>query len=841
MTLRLGAISLFLLAAPFALAQTRSDFITLVYDVRAREFACWLEGRVEDIRPEKNPPNVNGNKPLPGDPCAWKDDRVHPYLKDRIYFYRGQTILLFSRRSMIQDQITVKVEDKEFAVPETPVFDKGTALPKLTDLPTYKDVLPASPIIKGLSISDATKAGRTEATTRLDLFGSVDRLDNDTFNALITSSLITPTSDDKLQPVLSPTFTNDLQSVKDNAPRLRGLVDGVSGAVQRIGPFPPPNPLDPDGETELEDFNAFVDGVASMNWIVDQERALSASVVTSGIVPHAQAVVNAIPVLEDAKFQPLRSIAPFLTTTIRAGSPTEALDGVSPVNGGPLPILERFSSNQIRVSLESVIKEPWEIASYPAKAELQATITDANHAHRTEQVKVTITLPADAQSIDSRTRFQVTAEPPGNIIVNAPVSCVNCLLDEFLTRFDAAFASNPSRIDELVLDDAKGLLADPCAAGAPKPSAPAKTFGITCIQPPALQAGGSEPRTLVVKGAEFSEESQVMWDKTPLITMFVNPQRLLAAAPITLFKDPANVKITVSNGSNKTSEAARLTVWTGQVVESVEWKQGVVTIRGSGFPTSDATILWTTADGVDHTLRPTKIDANILTATISDADFKNARVSVMSRTAVSNALQPIESNQARVQYAFKTPHPAGEPFLKALNSRPGPINSDSLDKLKKNLNSVLKTRDAIDLAQRRAVRFSEVDSALKPYRNGNDPVSALQTGLSKLATDSVAKASEIDSYARNTPLPARYRVANIGAWYDNKEVTVTVSSGGRLTLFDVAEVGKNSSSTVAAAPGTTPSNPSIPSAATTAVAPATSSTASTLVFRVHQLYHLQLA
>jgi hypothetical protein len=83
------------------------------------------------------------------------------------------------------------------------------------------------------------------------------------------------------------------------------------------------------------------------------------------------------------------------------------------------------------------------------------------------------------------------------------------------------------------------------------------------------------------------------------------------------------------------------------------------------------------------------------------------------------------------------------------------------------------------------------------------------------------------------PLPDEYRQQVVGEWYGSKEVVLTVKQGGRLALFDLGGVGDTGR--VAVVSADTP-----PSKAVQIAAPDLAPSR-VLRFRIHDLYHLQLA
>jgi len=126
--------------------------VVLVYDAQTREFPCWFEGPLPDK--------------IPDDLCKSENQKYHP-VRDGVYFYRGQTVLLLLKGGVIADLFSLGLQVNNITEPTTPVFGAGVTIP------TVSALVPSPVIVGGSGVT----AGATLAAVNkdyLDLLNVVD-------------------------------------------------------------------------------------------------------------------------------------------------------------------------------------------------------------------------------------------------------------------------------------------------------------------------------------------------------------------------------------------------------------------------------------------------------------------------------------------------------------------------------------------------------------------------------------------------------------------------------------------------------------------------------------------
>lgn len=262
---------------------------TIVYDVPAREIKCWFDGL---------PPS-----PIGLDPC--KSQHGHEWQKGQVYFYHGQTIHLIYTRAMFTDKMVANPTGTATPEPPIPVYGSGTALPTLSGL------IPLPSGITGPGTTAVTP-GILSARPNLepaptpehgfDLYSVVDRLDSKAFATFLNNRLIGPASSANLQTLVAPDLPAHLRETlsifrfSKIAHKIQEKVDAAPG-------------------DQITDFDCLIERLRAFNLVLNDENDFQQQFNSSGVGPHAQAVLNATLLSKDPQLQVLRDIVDVVKPT----------------------------------------------------------------------------------------------------------------------------------------------------------------------------------------------------------------------------------------------------------------------------------------------------------------------------------------------------------------------------------------------------------------------------------------------------------------------------------------------------------------------------------------------
>jgi uncharacterized protein (TIGR03437 family) len=159
---------------------------------------------------------------------------------------------------------------------------------------------------------------------------------------------------------------------------------------------------------------------------------------------------------------------------------------------------------------------------------------------------------------------------------------------------------------------------------------------ISGLSPDTVTAGGPDFE-LKVSGSGFVAASTVLWNDTPLATVFVRDSQLSATVPQALISAPTSAQIAVRNSADSTSLPALLTVGArsltiGALEPSSATAGGpafTLTVNGSGF-VQGASVLWNGASLPATFVDSTRLRAQVASTLIGAAGEVPITVSIPS-------------------------------------------------------------------------------------------------------------------------------------------------------------------------------------------------------------------
>lgn len=215
--------------------------------------------------------------------------------------------------------------------------------------------------------------------------------------------------------------------------------------------------------------------------------------------------------------------------------------------------------------------------------------------------------------------------------------------------------------------------------------------------------------------------------------------------------------------------------------------------------------------------------------------------------------------QGKNQYTLD-PDPPTDPFLDAINNENSPgVTKTDLEKLKANLLVMADQWNNLNLAVRRISAYRNLATRLDIYRKGecdaedmnkmrcDQPMKTkreeaktifeYQQELNEINALGIRLAYAANCIAQNMPLPSSTQKPldriELGRWFANKEIALTVKQGSRVALFNVGGVAQ--SGRIAVAGGASGQ------AAAVTTAPQAAAAVRQTRFRIHNRYLFQLS
>ena len=554
------------------------NFVTLVYDAPAREFTCWFES---------NQANPIPTATFPADPCHNNPDARQ--VRDGVYFFRGQTVRVLLKGAVIADLFSLDLQVNDIQEPTTPVFGAAATLPTLTGL------VPAPSIFAGPS---STLAGG--AAVSLDLYPILDKVESKDLAAYLNYRLMVPTSLPALQPLVTPDFNLHIQELRIRVP---GLFSQARAIQADLSAIPDPG-----------DFAGLLDGMRRFNGVLDRERALREEVTGSAIAPHAQLVSAAYQTAADPQLEFFRDLVltappstpgdtaeqgriksmPYFNTFIgnfQAAFPPpqrrywiDQLDvspsaKVSVVSGG-------LTSNE--VTYTSAVAGPSIQTLAPAAASAGAgplTLTVSGSGFSSAATVQWSGAPLPTSFVSSS---QLNASVPASLLASAGLASVTVVL--------GSRSSDPANFL---------VWAGPAIAS---------------VTPVMVSAGGPA-FTLTIRGSGFATGAKVLWNGVKLADpTATGTTMLVVSVPAANIASAGQATVTVSADDKGTSNSVLIPI--GPTISDLNPPAApsgpgnlTLTVNGQGFG-AGALVRWN-----DITLTPTTVTPTRLTVTVPNAEL----------------------------------------------------------------------------------------------------------------------------------------------------------------------------------------------------------------------------
>jgi outer membrane protein assembly factor BamB len=187
----------------------------------------------------------------------------------------------------------------------------------------------------------------------------------------------------------------------------------------------------------------------------------------------------------------------------------------------------------------------------------------------------------------TQTQFYIDGSQTNNGI-NSVSSSANGAFDDITVSFKAPASLGPGTYnDTLTL---RGCFDQACARQTSNsPQTVSITYTVTQPQAqifsisPTSTTAGAPSFTLTVNGAAFVPQSVVLWNGSPLISMYVSANQLTAQVAASNVSVSGSYSVTVSNGSGAVSSAATFTVMPLAPLSLSKISPSQVTAGGSDF------------------------------------------------------------------------------------------------------------------------------------------------------------------------------------------------------------------------------------------------------------------